>query len=446
MRTDVHRPNPRRPGRTPTRARCGSPPPRGPAHASSLSALARACGLSLAIACAPGTQAGAGNLTSPEELAQVRELVALNVEPLAQRHAALVVASQRPWRWGSVSGEFVTTLDGLKKRCHPASDSKQIDYLKNGAPDAYAKVLGYLTESQPDPMRVEEARARVLDLVDTRGFHGLLGNDLSASNQCVLDLALSIPVWIETAILLEATPVWTLADRRAFAEWLASQVYPRVAWASRVRRNNWGAAGSASASLIAGYVDGEVSTLAEPGLPERRALTPAEALREHDAIQLDRIGTVWRGDSGCSQVGIQPHGGIPDELRRGSAGCDARFLPDGDDASHTYQTMHVELLVLHAEAQRRRGKTNLFDAALANGTPALLQSILFVIGNPTPGGRSWPWGTRSGTLAVAYRYYNDSRIRRELDRDDASQERGGRTLPYAMLQPMRAEPRSLSTD
>lgn len=389
--------------------------------------------------------AAAGNLTSVADLAQIRTLADGRVQPTVDQRAALLNAASQSWRWGSVSGEFVTTLVGLSKRCHPASDASQVDYLKEGAPDAYAKVLAYFVASQPDRALADEARARVLDLVDTTGYRGLGGEDLSASNQCALELGISIPVWIETAKLLESTPVWSNADRLAFADWLAREVYPRVAWASRARRNNWGAAGSASASLIAHHVDGLVPTLTEQW-PAQRTLTPAEARAEHDAQQLERIRTTWRADGRCSIAGIQPYGGIPDELRRGAAGCDGVFLPSGSGASHTYQTMHAELLVLHAEAQRRRGSTTLFDATVTPGTPAILQAILFVIDNPSAGSLSWPWGTRTGALAVAYRYYLDPRLGRELDRSEAPEARGGRTLPYAKLSPMPPTPPAVLVD
>lgn len=419
-------------------------PSRTPARPRSGRRRALACWLVWLLALAAPAAARAGNLTSLDELEDLRVLADQgSTRHVGQRNAVLA-AARRPWRWGSVSGTFVTTLDGATKRCHPADDPAQIDFLKEGAPDAYAMVIASLVSTPPDPALAAAARTRVLDLTDTTGFHGFFGDDDSASNQCILDLAVSIPVWIETATLLAATPVWSDADRDAFARWLAVEVYPRVAWASRVRRNNWGAAGSAAASLVARYVDGRVSTLADPGPPGPQAIPPAEALRQHDAIQLERVGTSWRGDTECALVGIQPHGGIPDELRRGAAGCDGTFLPAADDPSHTYQTMHVELLVLHAEAQRRSGSTALYEARLADGAPAILQSILFVIANPTPGGRSWPWGTRTGTLAVAYRYYGDARLGRALDRSPSPFARGGRTLPYATLGPLRPTPPSIS--
>ena len=64
---------------------------------------------------------------------------------------------------------------------------------------------------------------------------------------------------------------------------------------------------------------------------------------------------------------------------------------------------------------------------------AILQAILFVIDNPTPGGLSWPWGTRTGALHLAFRVYGDPRLRAAADAGGTF--RGGRTLPYATLAP-----------
>ena len=401
-----------------------------------------AASLALLAIALPAAAARADNLISPGELAEIRALADQGIAPHAAQRTALEQAAARDWRWGSVSGEFVTTRSGTTKYCHPASDPTQVDYLKEGAPDAYARILAYRTMKSPAQAFAADARARVLDLVDTWGFRGLSGEDWSASNQCILELAISLPVWIETAQLLAGTPVWSEADRSAFGDWLARVAYPRVAWASRVRRNNWGAAGSAAAALIADYVDGLVTTLDEPWWSPARSLAPAQARTEHEAQQLARIGTSWRGDSDCPRVGIQSHGGIPDELRRGSAGCDATFLPQGDDSALTYQTMHVELLVLHAEAARRQGRSALFEARTPSGAPAILQSILFVIANGSPGGLSWPWGPRTGALAVAHRYYQDDRLAQELANSESPTARGGRTLPYAKLATPPPEPPS----
>jgi hypothetical protein len=432
----------------PSRLAAPSTPPAArrdtPARAGCGAVLAWAALLVAAATLGPAS-AGADNLISVQELDRVREAAERGIEPMAAQRAAIVSAAGAPWAWGSVSGEFVTTVSGTSKRCHPASEPGRIDLLKEGAPDAYAKVLAYWVSTDRPRDLADQARQHVLDLVDTTGFRGLGGDDQSASNQCALELAISIPVWIETAQLLEPTPVFDDADRQAFAQWLAREVYPRVAWASRERRNNWGAAGSTAASLIADYVDGIVPTLVELS-PVQRTLTPAAARAEHDAMQLARIGTTWPGDTRCPRAGIQPHGGIPDELRRGAAGCEATFLPSDEDSAITYQTMHVELLVIHAEAQRRRGDRTLFEARVPGGTPAILQAILFVIDNPSPGGRSWPWGPRMGTLAVAYRYYGDRRLGAALQADPSPTSRGGRTLPYAWLAPAMPAAPAILTD
>jgi hypothetical protein len=380
--------------------------------------------------------AGAGNLTSAEALADVVYAADQGVPSAVAARDTLHAQATQSWRWGNVDGTFVTTLQGGNKACHPSGDPGRADALKEGAPDAYAKVLAYHLRTDPDDDRLlalaSEARSRVLDWVDTEGFHGLTGLDWSGSNQCILELGISIPIWIETALLLEDTPVWSAADRSDFAGWLAGQVYPKVAWASRVRRNNWGAAGSLAASLIAHYVDGEVPTLVEVE-PVSLVLDPPAAGDQHDAVQLARIRTSWPGDSDCPQFGIQDHGGIPDELRRGAGGCSASFIPSPSDSALAYQSMHVELLVYHAEALRRRGDPALFTARTVAGDPALLQAILFVIDNPSPGGRSWDWGTRSGTLRLASRVYADPRLDEALRH--ATSFRGGRTLPYATFAP-----------
>ncbi len=376
--------------------------------------------------------APAGNLTSADEIAVMRGYAQQGIAPYAEGRRSVASQAAREWRWGSVSGRYVTTRSGGAKRCHPEADAERVAYLKEGAPDAYAKAIAYHFADQPDAALAEEARQRVLDLVDTTGFHGLSGEDWSADNQCILELGISIPVWIETALLLESTPVWTEDDRAAFSAWLASEVYPRVAWASRVRRNNWGAAGSLAASLVARYVAPRVAELREIE-PSPRRLAPPVAAREHDEQQLARIHTAWSGDSRCSRFGIQDHGGIPDELRRGAGGCEATSLPSERDPSHSYQTMHVELLVFHAEALRRAGDPGLFRARTGAGRPALLQAILFVIDNPSPEGRSFAWGTRKGALAVAFRSYGDDRLLRAVEAVETF--RGGRTLPYAALAP-----------
>ncbi len=366
-------------------------------------------------------------LVATTSLAALQQAAENGNEPEADWVARLLEDARRSWRWGSVSGAFVTSGPTYSKSCHPANDPLRTKYLKEGAPDAYAQVLGAHLASEE--ALAERARLRVLELVDTHSFAGLTG-DYGGDNQCILELAISIPVWIATARLLESTTVWSEADRDTFQAWLAAHVYPKVAWASRTRANNWGAAGSLAAWAIARYTDGAIATLEEEA-PTSRSLAPGEAMAEHMALQRSRMNGEFVGDARCTRHGVQPYGGLPEELRRGATGCDGLFL-ESDDSSLTYQAMHVEVLVLHAELARWDGDPSLYEATTAPGKPALLEAIRFVIANAVAGGNSWPWPqSRLGTLIVASTYYDDAELAAEAARDGTF--RAGRTLPYARI-------------
>ena len=379
--------------------------------------------------------ANAGQLHSDADLATIAFLTAARLEPWSGNQKRLLKEARREWRWGHPGFEYITSVDSKgKKTCHPVSDPSQLDYLKNGAPDVYAKALSYRTAhpAMRDVMTGFDARSLLLELAGTSGFHGPDGKDFSGRNQCVLDLAVSVPIWIASAELLEGTGIWTSRERGVFSYWLESEVYPLVAWASRVRRNNWGAAGSLAARMVARYVSATRLVLREES-PVPHYLFARDAVDEHDQMQRDRMGTDWAGDSSCPVYGIQPHGGIPDELRRGKGGCAAIDLPSQGDSGRNYQTMHVALLAMHAEVLRHAGDLSLYELQTEAGDPALLQSILFVIDNPSAGGRSWDWGGRTGALRAALRHYEDARLSAAVEANDHLGFRGGRTFPYTQI-------------
>lgn len=369
----------------------------------------------------------APGLIGLDDLAALRAAADAGRSPEQSDRERLLEDARAAWRWGSVSGEFVTSSTGDGKRCHPLSNPAAAPYLTEGAPDAYARALG--AHLSGDEALAAAARARLLDLVDTHGFRGLDG-PFGGGNQCILDLALSLPIWIETARLLEETSSWSPADGAAFRAWLSGEVYTRVAWASRERSNNWGVAGSLAAWSIATYVGDEVESLEEIE-PVYRSDSPPDAAAAHAEVQLARLRGSLAGDARCESLGIQVHGGIPEELRRGVTGCEGTHLVE-DDASLRYQALHVELLVLHAELMRRQADYSLYEAAVIPSVPAILQAILFVIDNPTPGGRSWPWpDSRAGTLTMAASYYAHPSLAAAADAADGF--RGGRNLPYARI-------------
>src|SRR5258706_14342167 len=106
------------------------------------------CALS-ALTLATAAPGRAGNLTSAAELTAVANAAAQGSQSARDAIASLRGDATLGWRWGTVGGKFVTT-DGAQKTCHPESDPSQVSYLKEGAPDAYAKVLAYHVRAVSD--------------------------------------------------------------------------------------------------------------------------------------------------------------------------------------------------------------------------------------------------------------------------------------------------------
>lgn len=240
------------------------------------------------------------------------------------------------------------------------------------------------------------------------------GSEYGGGNNCILELAWSVPMWIQAADLISDWSGWTTSDKDAFQRWLANEAFRRTAYSSRVRKNNWGAGGSAASAIIADYVYGSKYNLVEVK-PNAKTLTPAQAYREHMQMQKDRMNTSWKGDSQCSIWGIRPHGGYPDELRRGSTGCNGTYLKSSD-AALTYMSTIGETFILSAEVALRGGDASLYQNRNSDGSGSLLQLIRFVIDNPT---KSYDWTThKKSPLYAAYRYYKHSSIKNRLDNNN----------------------------
>jgi hypothetical protein len=144
---------------------------------------------------AAAAHASPGTLTSAAELAVVRAAADAGRSPAKEDRDRLLADARKTWAWGSVSGTYGTIDNAGSKQCSP-TNGVGVSYLLEGAPDAYAQVIG--AHLSGDTSLASQARAHVLDLIDTTGFTGLSG-DYNANNQCILDLSLAIPVWIETA-------------------------------------------------------------------------------------------------------------------------------------------------------------------------------------------------------------------------------------------------------
>lgn len=360
---------------------------------------------------------GAGYLTSISNLDYISRQARWGVEPYASLVDEFLDSADSPdgWQHGEAGGELYVAEGRCASDSAPEED-RFVNY-QGGAQEVYLKMLAYHLTHNVDYART--AREKILELTTTSGFGG---DVYDGSNECILHLARAVPLWIQAADLLEGEPGWSDHDREEFSAWLINTAYPKVAWASRVRRNNWGSSGSLAASMIADYVRDQGASLSEVA-PEERVLSAEEAFAEHNQQQLDRLNTEWQGDSRCDFWGIRPSGAIPDELRRGDTGCGGEWLVDNDD-SFTYQVAEIDDLVFHAEFLRRRGNTMLFDNVAPDGSGSILRAILFVIDNPTNPERSYEWpGYKIGILNVANQYYRNEAIERGFHTH--SLERGG---------------------
>lgn len=346
-----------------------------------------------------------GYLTTPQELSDIAEKARKGIHPYQEAVKDLLYVAKEPGDWS----KKYKTISG-EQTCN---ETREPAYLFRGSPLVYAKAIAYHLTG--DKAYAAAVRQRVLDLADTFGYGGEV---YSGANQCILNLSRYVPGWIMAADLIEDYAGWSQSDKQTFQFWLANEVYKKVDWNSRTRRNNWGSAGSATAAMIADYLWDSPYQLGD--------LTPAAAFQMHKQIQLNRMNTIWQGDfDDCAIWGIQPYGGIPEELVRGSSGCEAQWIVD-EDASWTYTMTTLQAFVLHAELLWRRGDNSIYENRMENGGGSLLQGILFVIKNPVTPDKSLDW--RDGNkqmLEVAYRYYRDPAIAEQLRIGQANRYIGG---------------------
>ncbi len=345
-----------------------------------------------------------GYMTTPQELALVAQKAAQHIEPYHSAVEALLEFAGEPddWPYKTIKG---------KEKCRKTHRPKYIGY---GSPLIYAKAMAYRLTG--DEAYAAQVRDRLLDLTDTYGYGG---DEYSGANQCILNLSWYMPGWIMAADLIEDYPGWRTTDKRAFQQWLAEEIYKKTAWSSRERNNNWGSAASATSGMIADYL------WDSPYLLE--GATPEEAYWEHRQHQLDRMGTTRKFDSRCDNSGIQWYGGIPNELERGSSGCEAQWLDD-NDASWTYSMTFLEGIVHHAEFLLRRGDKAIYENMADDGSGSLLRAIHFIIANPVrPDKSTYYKDNHLPSLEVAFRYYRDEAMAEQLHFGQSDRFIGGKS-------------------
>lgn len=338
-----------------------------------------------------------GVLVSPAELAEIKEKSQMDNAPFRQNYLLFLSyidsVMEESLHWAGLSEEVVV---------RGRSSSDPIQLSSTGGKLVYGAALAWHLTGKDK--YAQKSRDLILALTDTYGYRNDAEDSFHWGAQGILNLARGGTPYMYAADLLESWSGWSRKDKLDYQIWLRDIMYPKVAWASRWRKNNWGVAGSFSSALIAWYLRDHPDWELKEISPKVRKLSPNEAFASHNQYQIGRLLTSdeWKMDGKVDQWGILPNGAIPEEIRRGDDPIDGDHLPS--DGSGTHYTMtFIEHLTAHAEFLRRLGDTSLYDHIAKDGSGSLLNAYLFVVDNPI---KSHCFtSNRINALYFAYDYY-----------------------------------------
>ena len=341
-----------------------------------------------------------------------------NVKEFIRFIDSLLITSSH---WSGLSGE-ITIED--------RSSGNPVQISSTGGRLVYGAALAFHLTGKES--YADKARSLILDLTDTYGYRNAEEPEFHWGAQGILNLARGGTPYIYAANLLEGWQGWSASDKLQYQIWLRDVMYPKVAWASRYRKNNWGVAGSFSAALIAYYLMDHPDWKLQELSPVKQELSPKDAFDSHNNYQLGRLSPAkkWKMDAKVSLWGILPNGAIPEEIRRGDDPIDGDHLPSGGSGTR-YTMTHIEHLTAHAEFLHRHGDNSLYDHVAEDGSGSLLQAYLFVIDNSkkshcfTPG--------RINAMYMAYRYYQHPALYRSLKNCGPGNITGQRLALYGRL-------------
>ena len=371
------------------------------------------------------TDSRKGILISPQKLRDISYMAKSGIEPYNSNVEIFLTyidsLMNASMEWPKLSGEIV--IPG-------GSSSIPIQLSSEGGKLAYGTAIAWhLTNNSKYANRAKEL---ILDLTDTYGYRDKDQKEFQWGAQGILNLARGATPYIYSASLLEGYQGWKKTDKLTYQIWLRDIMYPKVSWASRTRKNNWGVAGSFSAALIAYYLMDQPEWKLKEISPVYLELSPKEAYDSHNMYQLGRQSTskYWKMDSKASLWGILSSVAIPEEIRRGADPVDGDHL-ESNGSGTDYTMTYIEHLTAHAQFLMLQGDSTLYNNAASDGSGSLLQAYLFVINNPVKSHCFTP--DRINALYFAYQYYKHPALLRSLKECGSGNISGHRLALYGRL-------------
>jgi hypothetical protein len=395
---------------------------------------------------APATASSRGYLTTPQELAIIRQKAQRGIEPYRAAVADVMDWATRDWDF-PLSAE--TTCEGARD---PLWDNFQ-----GGTPILYAKALAYhLTGDSHYAGQVKDILQRIMSQVKSISLD---------EQQCQLNFAWGTPELVASADLIDdywkdttcVGPTSTRYDdtrigtgncKVLFQNWLIKNPYYVFSQTTTRMMSNWGAAATNAAMYIADYVsDRPDVTLVHRNPKEVNgghdySFSPAESYRFIKAITLKRMSMYAVGfhRTSCDYLsgpqqssqwlpvksGIT-HTGIVTEDARRKEYCN---IPRYDGLYQNYPEVHLGNQIQQCELMLRRGDSSCYDnidmkdipeyrfigpdgvgrtTHLYAGRGSLERAIDAII---IDAGTPWK---RAGALSVAYRYYLNHKQLQQTD-------------------------------
>ncbi|MBN1565073.1 MAG: DNRLRE domain-containing protein, partial [Anaerolineae bacterium] len=326
---------------------------------------------------AQGTRQPRGYLTTPAELAEIRQKADQGLEPYASSVKDVLSYANQAWDFPLVSP--VT--------CENADDPAWIDNT-GGIPILYGKALAYhLTGDAAYAAEVKTILERIMTNIGSISLTEL---------QCQLNFGWGTPELVASADLIEGYwndmtctgPTSTVYGqnqlgkgpcKELFQNWLVKNPYYIVSYPAEASGNNWGAAATNTLAYIADYLSDRPDVKLINRMPRElggqdTAYSPAAAYARANTLAVERMNG-YRVDyqsslacdylAGAQQLAhytpvksqITEKGIIPEDARREEY-CN---IPLYNGIYQNYPQIHLGNLIQQCELMRRRGDVSCFD-------------------------------------------------------------------------------------